>query len=58
MPAVALVSPGSKVACVIDESGCGVHMTNGDADRRADELLRLSENPGLAEAMGMNARCA
>lgn len=55
-PTIAMVSPVSEVAQVIDESGCGVHIAQGDTQRLTDVLLHLSQNSQEADAMGRRAR--
>ena len=55
-PTVALVAPEFEVARVIDETGCGVHMGQGDAECLSAALFKLSQDPEAADAMGRRAR--
>jgi glycosyltransferase involved in cell wall biosynthesis len=57
-PVLALVSPRSEVARVIDEEECGLQVNHGDTTKLVEAISFLHQNPDHAALMGKNARRA
>jgi colanic acid biosynthesis glycosyl transferase WcaI len=55
---IALMSPESEVALVIEEEDCGVQLDQGDSAKLAETLAFLADHPARVEEMGRNARRA
>jgi glycosyltransferase involved in cell wall biosynthesis len=53
---VAIVAPSSEVARVIEESGCGVQVPQGDGQRLAEVLQEMVAAPERVQQMGECAR--
>lgn len=57
-PTIALVSPKSEVALVVQEAKCGVQVGQGDVEGLMHAIVYLATNPEKAEQFGNNARKA
>ena len=55
---VAVVSPGSEVARVLEEEGCGVVVSHGDASTLAATISSLASDTSRRQRMGQAARSA
>lgn len=57
-PVACVGSAGSEVTQILEESGAGISVNNGDAAALAEVLKDLAANPAGAAAMGRKARVA
>ena len=55
-PAVFIGDPQGEIAALVEREGIGVAVRQGDAAGLAEQLLRLSGDAALREAMGARAR--
>jgi len=55
-PVIGMVSPTSEIARVIDESGCGVHVAQGNVDSLVAVITGLYDDPAAAARMGALGR--
>jgi colanic acid biosynthesis glycosyl transferase WcaI len=55
-PTIAMMSPKSEVALVIQEAQCGFQFDPQDSDGLIAALTRLADQPAELERMGQNAR--
>ncbi|HRJ50081.1 MAG TPA: glycosyltransferase family 4 protein, partial [Phycisphaerales bacterium] len=57
-PSIFVGNPGSEVARVLEETGSGVVVREGDAQGLAEAIRRLAQDAGARRLMGENARRA
>lgn len=57
-PVIAMLGPESEVACVIEESGCGIRVSYDRPEELAEAISKLESNPELAVRMGAASRQA
>lgn len=57
-PTVAVLGAESEVSRVLREHDCGSQVDPGDAERLAQVVMRMADEPGTVERMGTNARAA
>jgi len=55
-PVLAITSPASEVARVVQEAECGEQIDHADLPRLIDTLTRMADTPEWVERMGRNAR--
>jgi colanic acid biosynthesis glycosyl transferase WcaI len=55
-PTVALVSPSSEVARVLEEADCGIVVEQGDDVALTEAIASLAHSPANQERLGRNAR--
>jgi len=55
-PLVFIGDPQGEIAALVEHEGIGAAVRQGDAAGLAEQLLRLSGDPALGEAMGTRAR--
>lgn len=53
-----IVSSGSSMTSIVEETECGMIVPFGDPDAFKEAILRLRDDSGLRERLGMNARAA
>jgi colanic acid biosynthesis glycosyl transferase WcaI len=55
IPLVAIMSPHSEIARVVQEAGCGVRIDHGGSERLADEILHLADDGARWRTMSQAA---
>ena len=54
-PRVAILDPSSEISRAVVESECGMQVNQGDPASLAEAVIKLRDDPALAEQMGANA---